>query len=276
MPRRKARPVEEQGSGRPSTSSELTLEVTALLASIDNLTEFWPKATDGRPVPLGHSSMPPEVAERISQALSSISGSVAKAAAVLEQTAQGLGPEADVDTTRREAYAKLLSATSLRRSRAFSPGPCGEPVETASLFFLGRLRPKSRLLLWALPMGQSCGDGSQSKERSRFGTRYESSGLKPSWWVIHRWTGWACPTRSTTCARTASGRLACCAAARRDRHRARQLVSRRLYVDVSIDDLIGAIGWDPRSRQERESSAKSCLAVDRPLRRDEGDRPQAR
>jgi hypothetical protein len=40
--------------------------------------------------------------------------------------------------------------------------------------------------------------------------------------------------------------------------------------------LIGAIGWDPRSRQERESSAKSCLAVDRPLRRDEGDRPQAR
>src|SRR5216683_8004877 len=98
MPRRKARLVEEQSSGRSVTSSELTLDVTALLASIDNLTEFWPKATDGRPVPLGHSSMPPEVAERISQALSSISGSVAKAAAVLEQTAQGLGHEADVDT----------------------------------------------------------------------------------------------------------------------------------------------------------------------------------
>jgi len=47
--------------------------------------------------------MPPDVAERISQALSSISGSVAKAAAVLEQTAQGLGQEDTVDTTTREA-----------------------------------------------------------------------------------------------------------------------------------------------------------------------------
>jgi hypothetical protein len=31
-----------------------------------------------------------------------------------------------------------------------------------------------------------------------------------------------------------------------------KLVSRRLYINVAIDDLIEAIGWDPRSRKERE------------------------
>jgi hypothetical protein len=32
-----------------------------------------------------------------------------------------------------------------------------------------------------------------------------------------------------------------------------KLASRRLYVNVSIDDLIEAIGWDPRPRTEREA-----------------------
>jgi hypothetical protein len=67
MARRKSPVEHEHSSVRSATSSELTLEVAALLASIDNLTEFWPKATDGRPVPLGHTSMTPDVAERISQ-----------------------------------------------------------------------------------------------------------------------------------------------------------------------------------------------------------------
>jgi hypothetical protein len=31
------------------------------------------------------------------------------------------------------------------------------------------------------------------------------------------------------------------------------LISRHLYVNVSLDDLITAIGWDPRSRREREA-----------------------
>jgi hypothetical protein len=103
MARRRSPLAQEHGSGRSPASTELTLEVAALLASIDNLTELSPKAADGRPVPLGHPSMPAQVAERISQALSSISGSVAKAAAVLEQTAQGLGHEAEADPASRDA-----------------------------------------------------------------------------------------------------------------------------------------------------------------------------
>jgi hypothetical protein len=49
-----------------------------------------------------------------------------------------------------------------------------------------------------------------------------------------------------------------------------KLISRRLYVNVSLDDLIAAIGWDPRSRREREPAARH-LALDRVVRRDEGD-----
>src|SRR2546430_106368 len=129
MARRKSPVAQEHRAGRSTTSSELTLEVATLVDSVCNLTEFWAKATDGRPVPLGHSSMPHDVAERISQALSSISGSVAKAAAVLEQTAQGLGHEADVDTTTREAYAKVLSATSFLRDLGVLTPDHAEPVK---------------------------------------------------------------------------------------------------------------------------------------------------
>jgi hypothetical protein len=115
--------------GRSSAHGELTLEVAALLGSIDNLTEFWPKSEDGKPIPLGHASMPSDAADRISQALSSISGSVAKAAAVLEQTARGLGFEAEADPATREAYAKLQSATSFLRDLGILTTEQAEPVK---------------------------------------------------------------------------------------------------------------------------------------------------
>ena len=129
MARRKSRAADDHTSVRSPTNSELTLEVAALLASIDNLTEFWPKGDHGKPVPLGHASMPPEAADRISQALSSISGSVAKAAAVLEQTAHGLGPTAEADPATAEAYAKLQSATAFLRDLGVLTPDQAEPVK---------------------------------------------------------------------------------------------------------------------------------------------------
>ena len=73
--------------------------------------------------------MPPDAADRISQALSSISGSVAKAAAVLEQTARAPGLEAEADPATRDAYAKLQSATGFLRDLGILTSEHAEPVK---------------------------------------------------------------------------------------------------------------------------------------------------
>jgi hypothetical protein len=73
--------------------------------------------------------MPSEAADRISQALSSIGGSVAKAAAILEQTAHGLEPGAEADPARAAAYAKLQSATAFLRDLGVLTPDQAEPVK---------------------------------------------------------------------------------------------------------------------------------------------------
>ena len=101
MVRRKARATDTQATSRPAAKNEVVSEVAALLASIDSLSQSWPKRADGQPVPLSHASMPADVAEPIGQALKTASGSVARAAVLLGQHTLGRPSEADTDPAPR-------------------------------------------------------------------------------------------------------------------------------------------------------------------------------
>jgi hypothetical protein len=63
MPRRKARATVADEVSRPAAKNEVVHEVAALLASIDSLSQSWPKGPDGQPVRLGDASMPMDVAD---------------------------------------------------------------------------------------------------------------------------------------------------------------------------------------------------------------------
>src|SRR5438105_15874357 len=112
MARRRPRTTAAAEPPRPSAKNDVVREVAALLASIDGLSQSWPKTADGQPVPLGDASMPAEVAERIGQALQTASGSVARAAVLLGQHTLGRPSEAETDPATRDAYAMLQSATA--------------------------------------------------------------------------------------------------------------------------------------------------------------------
>jgi hypothetical protein len=257
MARRKSPQANEHSSVRSTTSSDLTLEVAALLASIDNLTEFWPKATDGRPVPLGHASMTPDVAERISQALSSISGSVAKAAAVLEQTAQGLGHEAEADPASRDAYAKLLSATSFLRDLGIVTPDQAEPVKPPPV-----LPQQTAPEVKAAAMGIADGpklrrwEPIQGEIALRHAVRGAPLETKLVGHPLLDWLGLPNTIENLRAELRQAGLPAVLLLHVVIGTALDKLISRRVYVDVSIDDLIEAIGWDPRSRQEREAQRR--------------------
>ncbi len=247
----------DRGSPRPLASSELTLEVAALLASIDNLTEFWPKGNDGKPLPLGHANMPREAASRISQALSSISGSLAKAAAVLEQTAQGLGPEADVDPATAEAYAKLRSATTFLRDLGVPTPDHSEPVKPPQV-----LPQQTAPEVKAAAMGIADGpklrrwEPIEGEIALRHAVRGAALETKLVSHPLLNWLGLPNTVDNLRAELRQAGLPAVLLLHVVIGTALDKLVSRRLFVDVSIDDLIEAIGWDPRSRRERETQRR--------------------
>jgi len=240
-------------AARSSAHGELTLEVAALLASIDNLTEFWPKSDDGKPIPLGHASMPPDVADRISKALSSISGSVAKAAAVLEQTAHGLGLEAEADAATREAYAKLQSATGFLRDLGILTLEQVKPVKPPPV-----LPQQTAPEVKAAAMGLADGpklrrwEPIEGEIALRHAVRGSALETKLVSHPLLDWLGLPNTIDNLRAELRQAGLPAVLLLHVVIGTALDKLVSQRLYVDVSIDDLIEAIGWDPRSRSERE------------------------
>src|SRR4051794_25377317 len=117
MARRKSPSLDAEQGTTPAPKNAVVSEVAALLASIDSLSQSWPKGPDGQPVRLGDASMPSDVAERVGQALQTASGSVARAAALLGQHTLGRPSEAATDPSTRAAYAMLQSATNFPSSR---------------------------------------------------------------------------------------------------------------------------------------------------------------
>jgi hypothetical protein len=126
VPRRKTLTPPAEASSRPAARNEVVSEVAALLASIDSLSQSWPKGPDGQPVRLGDASMPTEVAERVGRALQTASGSVAKAAALLGQHTLGRPSEAATDPATRAAYAMLQSATAFLKDLGVLEGDATE------------------------------------------------------------------------------------------------------------------------------------------------------
>ncbi|MBV9327488.1 MAG: hypothetical protein JO352_27420 [Chloroflexi bacterium] len=256
MARRKLRAEQDSGSERSPTNTELTLEVSSLLASIDGLTEFWPKDEAGKPVPLGHASMPAEAADRISQALSSISGSVAKAAAVLEQTAHGLGPATDPATA--EAHARLQSATSFLRDLGILTPDQPEPVKPPPI-----LPQQTAPEVKAAAMGLADGpklrrwEPIEGEIALRHAVRGSALETKLVSHPLLDWLGLPNTIDNLRAELRRAGLPAVLLLHVVIGTALDKLVARRLYVDVSIDDLIEAIGWDPRSRSERESQRRT-------------------
>jgi hypothetical protein len=255
MAARKSRASLDHEPDRPP-SSELTLEVAALLTSIDSLTEFWPKDERGKPVPLGHASMPVEAADRISQALTSISGSVAKAAAVLEQTALGLGPEPDPTTA--EAYARLKSATSFLRDLGILAPDQIAPVKPPPVL-PQQTAPEVKAAAMGLADGpkQRRWEPIEGEIALRHAVRGSTLETKLVGHPLLDWLGLPNTIESLRAELKRAGLPAVLLLHVVIGTALDKLVARRLYVDVSIDDLIEAIGWDPRSRTERESQRRT-------------------
>jgi hypothetical protein len=259
MARRKsaAAPDADQ-TARPAARNDVVREVAALLASIDSLSRSWPKAADGQPVRLGDASMPPEVAARIGQALQSASGSVARAAALLGQHTLGRPAAAETDPATRDAYAMLQSATAFLRDLGVLEGdaatlakpPAALAQQTAPEVKAAAMgiADGPKLRRWRPIEGEVAlrhavrGAALQAKLVSHplldwlglpntlesLRTELRQAGL-PAVLLLHVVIGTALDT----------------------------LVSRRLYVNVALDDLIAAIGWTPRSRRERESQRRT-------------------
>ena len=262
MPRRKSGAVEEHSSATWSTSSDVSLEVSVLLASIDSFTDLWPKGADGKPVPLGHASMPADVADRISQSLKSISSSVAKVAVVLEQASQG--GEASGDPATQEANAKLQSATAFLRDIGVLTPDQVDPVKPPQA-----LPQQTAPEVKAAAMG--IGDGPklrrwepiQGEVALRHAVRGSPLETKLVSHPLLDWLGLPNTIDNLRGELRQAGLPAVLLLHVVIGTALDKLVSRRLYVDVSIDDLIEAIGWDPRSRVERRRSDAQCGAGSR-------------
>jgi hypothetical protein len=258
MPRRKARPTVAEEVSRPAAKNEVVHEVAALLASIDSLSQSWPKGPDGQPVRLGDASMPKDVADRIGQALQSASGSVTKAAVLLGQHTLGRLPDAETDPATRAAYAMLQSATTFLKDLGVLDGDSTELVKPP-IALTQQTAPEIK----AAAMGIADGPKLRRWEpiEGEIALRHTVKGATLETKLVSHplldWLGLPNTIESLRAELRLAGLPAVLLLHVVMGTALDSLISRRLYVNVSLDDLITAIGWDPRSRRERDSQRQA-------------------
>jgi hypothetical protein len=237
---------------------DLVLEVGALLASVSNLADIWPKGPDGQRLPLGDASMPLAVTRRITEALSSIGDSVARAAELLEQHAPPRGPGGEPDPDTRDAYAMLQTATAFLQDLGIAG------AEQAGVLRLPAILPQQTAPeLKAAAMGIADGpklrrwqpiDGEVALRHAVKGATLET---KLESHPLLDWLGLPNTVESLRAELRQAGLPAVLLLHVAIGAALDKLIARRVYVHVSIDDLIEAIGWDPRSRREREAQRRT-------------------
>ena len=258
MARRKSPTPDAEPITRPTPRSEVVSEVATLLASIDSLSQSWPKGPDGQPVRLGDASMPADVAERVGQALQTASGSVARAAALLGQHTLGRPSAASTDPSTRAAYAMLQSATNFLKDLGVLEGDANE-LAKPPVVLAQQTAPEVK----AVSMGIADGPKLRRWEpiEGEIALRHVVRGsVLETKLVSHPlldWLGMPNTIESLRAELRQAGLPAVLLLHVVIGTALDKLIARRLYVNVAIDDLIEAIGWDPRSRREREDQRQA-------------------